>query len=406
MDFRLTPEQEAFKEKFTQWLLSNLPPGFDPKKRLNYETAEEWSAAHRAFQKSLFEAGYAGMHYPKEYGGQGLGMMENVIVSQVVSAECNELRYPGMITFGMAAPTVHITGTEEQKREFLPKMLDGTHVWCQGFSEPNAGSDVANLSTKAIRDGDHYVVNGQKVWTSFAHISDYCMLLVRTDPAAAKHRGLSYLLMDMNLPGVEVRPIRQLTGESQFNELYMEDVRVPADMLVGGEGNGWRIAITTLMFERVMGDANMAAAYSTSMNRLFEMAKTTRRSGRPVIENPLFRQELARAYVEVQVLRCHGLRSLSNMVSGGIPGPEGSIGKLLWSLAFQRFTEAAVDMQGLQGQVMDGSPWSVQEGIWQYGFLGSKGGTIAAGTTEINKNIIGERVLGLPKDGSRAARQQ
>jgi len=231
------------------------------------------------------------------------------------------------------------------------------------------------------------------------------MLLVRTDPNAAKHRGLSYLLMDMNLPGVEVRPIRQMTGESHFNEIYMEDVRIPVDMLVGGEGNGWHIAITTLMFERVMGDATMAAAYTAALSRLLDMARTTRRSGRPVIEDPIIRQELARAYIDVQVLKYHGLRSLSNMVSGGIPGPEGSIGKLLWSLAFQRFTEAAVGMQGPNGQVMDGSPWSIQAGNWQYAFLSSKGGTIAAGTTEINKNIIGERVLGLPKDGSRVARR-
>ncbi|MBU2551174.1 MAG: acyl-CoA dehydrogenase family protein [Proteobacteria bacterium] len=404
MDFRLTAEQQAYEKTFSDWLSGNLPDALDPQGSGHFETDEAWGLAYRAFQKTLFEAGYAGVHYPLEYGGQGMGMIENVIISRVLATACNELRIPGSITFGMAAPTIHIVGTEEQKREFLPKMLDGAHIWCQGFSEPNAGSDVANIGTSAVRDGEHFVINGRKIWTSFAHLADYCMLLVRTDPGAAKHRGLSYLLMDMNLPGVEVRPIRQLTAESHFNEVFMEDVRIPVDMLVGGEGNGWRIAITTLMFERVMGDATMAATYSASLVRLFEMAGTTKRSGRPVIEDPLFRQELARAYVDVQVLRCHGLRSLSHMVSGGVPGPEGSIGKLLWSLAYQRFSEAALNMQGPGGQVMGGSPRSIQAGLWQHEFLMSKGGTIAAGTTEINKNIIGERVLGLPKDGSRASR--
>jgi alkylation response protein AidB-like acyl-CoA dehydrogenase len=216
---------------------------------------------------------------------------------------------------------------------------------------------------------------------------------------------MSYLLLDMKLPGVEVRPITQITGEKEFNELYMEDVKVPEEMLVGKEGDGWRIAITTLMFERAIGDAMMAAAYEKNLQIMVDMARQCRRAGKPVIEDPIFRQQLAQNYIEVMVLKYHGLRSLSTQIQGGIPGPEGSIGKLLWSEPNQRITESALGMQGPYGQIMGGSPWSVQDGHWQYGFLRSKGNTIEAGSSEIQRNIIGERVLGLPKDMSRAARQ-
>ncbi|MBU2548196.1 MAG: acyl-CoA dehydrogenase family protein [Proteobacteria bacterium] len=405
MDYNFTPEQQQFREGFIAWLDKNLPEGGDDTNFRMFESQEEWAKAYKDFQRKLSEAGYASMHYPKEYGGGGRTLMEEVIVLQVLAQRAMFLRGPGVITHGMASPTILTCGNEAQKKAFLPKILDGTHIWCQGFSEPNAGSDVANVSTRAIKDGDHYIVSGQKVWTSFAHMADWCIMLVRTDPNAKKHRGLSYLLLDMTLPGVEVRPIKQMTGESEFNEIYMEDVRVPVDMLVMQEGMGWHIAITTLMFERVVGDALMGAMYQKNIERMLDMAKQVKRSGRPVIEDPLFRQALAQSYIEVEVLRHHGLRNLSHQLAGGVPGPEGSIGKLLWSVPNQKIMERALDMQGMLGQVMPGSPNAVQGGLWQYGFLRSKGNTIEAGSTEIQKNIIGERVLGLPKDGSRAARQ-
>jgi alkylation response protein AidB-like acyl-CoA dehydrogenase len=332
--------------------------------------------------------------------------MEEVIVLQTLAATCLELRAPGVITFGMAAPTLFTCGSKEQKRKFLPKILDGTHIWCQAFSEPNAGSDVANVSTRAVRDNGHYVVNGQKVWISFAHLADYCIMLVRTDPSVKKHKGLSYLLLDMRSPGVEVKPITQITGQEEFNEVFMEDVRVPEEMLVGKEGDGWRIAITTLMFERVVGDAIMAAAYERNIQKMIQMARQSKRAGMPVIDDLIFRQQLAQAYIEVMILKYHGLRSLSSQVQGGTPGPEGSIGKILWSEPNQRIFEAGLGMQGPNSQIMGGSPWSVQDGFWQFGFLRSRANTIEAGTSEIQRNIIGERVLGLPKDMSRAARQQ
>ena len=406
MDFRFTPEQEAFRQEFVAWLEKNLPANWDPSRYRNYDSTEEWARAYCDFQKRLSDAGYAGLQYPKEYGGQGRTLMEEVVVLQTLASTCIELRVPGVVTHGMAVPTIFVCGNEEQKREFLPKILDGTHIWCQGFSEPNAGSDVANVSTRAVKENGHYILNGQKVWTSFAQVADYCILLVRTDTNVAKHKGMSYLLLDMKLPGVEVRPITQITGEKEFNEVYMEDVKVPEEMLVGKEGDGWRIAITTLMFERAIGDAIMAAAYEKNLRIMVNMARQCKRAGKPVIEDPIFRQQLAQDYIEVMVLKYHGLRSLSTQIQGGIPGPEGSIGKLLWSEPNQRITESALGMQGPYSQIMGGSPWSVQDGHWQYGFLRSKGNTIEAGSSEIQRNIIGERVLGLPKDMSRAARQE
>ena len=406
MDYRLTPEQEEFRKDFAAWVEKNLPAGWDPSRFRSFHSSEEWARAYKIFQKKLSDAGYASMHYPKAYGGQGKSLMEEVIVLQTLASACMELRVPGMITHGMASPTILTCGNEEQKRKYLPRILDGTHIWCQGFSEPNAGSDVANVATRAVKKDGHYILNGQKTWTSLAHMADYCILLVRTDTSGPKHRGLSYLLLDMNLPGVEVRPMKQMTGESEFNELFFDDVRVPLDMLVGQEGQGWQIAITTLMFERVLGDAVMGVVHEKNFQRLLDVARESKRSGRPVIEDSVFRQQLAQSYIEIMVLKYHGLRSLSRQLEMGVPGPEGSIGKLLWSEPNQRISEAAIGMQGLYGQLVAGSPWSIQEGFWQYVFLRSKGSTIEAGTSEIQRNIIGERCLGLPKDASRVARQK
>jgi alkylation response protein AidB-like acyl-CoA dehydrogenase len=406
MDFRFTEEQEAFRQEFTSWLeptLHEVRGGDTPR---YFESMAEWEEAARDFQKRLFEAGYAVRHYPKEYGGQGRPIEEELIVSETMAAMCTEFRHPLVVTMGLVSPTILTCGTEDQKRRFLPKIIDGTHIWCQGFSEPNAGSDIVNVSTRAVKIGDHYVLNGQKVWTSFAQMADYAVMVVRTNPDVPKHKGLSYLLMDMKAPGVDVRPVTQITGDQEFNEIFMDDVKVPVDMLVGEEGQGWMIAITTLMFERAMGDAMIANAQLKGVENMFVVAREVKRSGRPVIEDPRFRQELAQAWIETMVLKCHGYRNISQLLEGGVPGPEGSIGKLLWSETGQRTNEAVMHLQGPLSQVMKGSPWSVDEGRWQYSFLRSKGYTIEAGTSEIQRNIIGERVLGLPKDASRAQRAQ
>lgn len=406
MDYLLTPEQEAFRDKLLAWLPTAYPANYDPKRFRNFETKEEWMAAYRSFEKKMYDAGYVAMHYPKEWGGQGKTIMEETIVMQAIAANCMELRLPGAITMAICAPAIASCGTEEQKREFLPKMLDGTQIWCQGFSEPNAGSDVANVSTRAVRKGDHYIVDGQKTWTSLAHMADHCVLVCRTDPTVAKHKGLSYLLVDMNTPGIEVRPMVQMTGEAEFNEVFFDNVKVPVERRLGEEGQGWMITITTLMFERTMGDASKASLHEKEIGEMIAMAKTTKRAGKPVIEDPIYRQQLGQAIVDTMVLKYNGLRNLYQQIENRIPGPEGSIGKLLWSEPHQRTTEAILAMQGIRSQIMGGSPWSIQEGYWQYNYLRARGGTIEAGTSEIQRNIIGERCLGLPKDVSRGMRQQ
>ena len=401
MDFRLTPEQEAYRREFMSWLEQNLPEGWDPNRSRNSERQEELKTAYKYLQKKLFDAGYAGMHIPKEYGGQERTLMEEAIILQTIATKCMELRWPGGISHSMAMPVILNCGSEEQKKKFIPPILEGTHLWCQGFSEPDAGSDIANVSTTAVKDGDLYIVNGQKVWTSFAHMADYCLLLVRTDPSTTKHMGLSYLLLDMTLQGIDVRPMTQITGEAEFNEVFFDDARVPVNVLLGKESQGWQMAITTLMFERVLGDVVMGASYEKNIESMIEMARRVKRSGRPVIDDPIFRQQLAQSYIEVMVLKYHGLRNFSQQIKGATPGPEGSIGKLLWSEPNQRLTEAAVGMQGPNSQILGGSPWSIDNGSWQFNYLRSKGNTIEAGTSEIQRNIIGERVLGLPKDMSR-----
>jgi len=406
MDYRFTPEQEAFRQEFMSWVAKNLPPDYNPELLHNYETTEDWINAFKMFQKRMFDGGYAAMHYPKAYGGQGKTLMEEVIVLQVTAKMCPEIRQPGGVMLGMAVPTIYTCCSEAQKHEYLPKIFDGTHIWCQAFSEPNAGSDLANCSTRAVRKDGYYVLDGQKTWTSFAHMADYCIILVRTDTTVSKFKGLSYLLLDMKLPGIEIRPMPQMTGDAEFNEIFFDNVKVPMEMRVGEEGQGWNIAITTLMFERVIGDARMAARFESNVLKMIRMAKEVRRSGHPLIDHPVFRQQLAQAYIEIMTLKYHGLRNLSKQLAGGIPGPEGSISKILWSEPNQRLSDAAVTMLGPRSQIMRGTDWSVQDGFWQYQFLRSKGNTIEAGTSEIQRNIIGERCLGLPKDVSRSMRQK
>lgn len=401
MDFRWTPEQEAFRSEFSAWLGKNYPTGYDPRRYKNYQSSKDNARDYREFQRRLSESGYAGMHYPKAYGGQGKTLTEYIIILQVIGGNCFELYYPGAMTHGLIVPTIFVHGTEDQKREFLPKIMNGTQLWCQGFSEPEAGSDVANVSTMAVRQGDHYVVNGQKVWATYAHESDYCILLVRTSRSGPKHRGLSYLLVDMKTPGVEVRPLRQLTGKADFCEIFLTDAKVPANMLVGQEGDGWKIAMTTLAFERTIGDVFAGALFEKSLQNLMQLARETKRSGVPVIQDPIFRQQCGQGYAEIMASKCLALRSLSQQLRGAMPGPEGSIGKLLVTETNQWVNDLAVTIQGIRGQIMSGSG-SMHDGSWQFGFLKSRSETIAAGTSEVQRNIIGERVLGLPKEAARA----
>ncbi len=401
MDYRLNAEDEEYRRELRAWLEKTFPKD-EPLPKL--DTLEDEKKAYRNYQRKLFEGGYAGIRHSKKYGGQEGTMIQEMIVSEEI-APYGRVRAAGInsIGMGMALPTINAVGTDEQKDMFLRKMLDGTHVWVQAFSEPNAGSDVASTSTRAVKKGDDYIVNGQKIWTTSAQYADWSLVLVRTNPDKPKHRGLSYLLIDLKSPGVEIRPIKQMTGESEFNEIFFEDVIVSGNMLVGHEDEGWGIALTTLMFERVMGDLSMANTFGAMFTDQLEMSRGLKVEGRPVLDDPMFRQKMAKCYSDIMVLKYSGLRNFSKVFGGGVPGPEGSIGKLLWSTLQVNMSELSMEMQGPYNQLMKGSPRAIADGLYQYSFLSSKGSVIAAGTTEIMKNIIGERVLGLPKDMARAA---
>lgn len=400
MDFRYTPEEEKFRQDFVAWLEGVLAAkGTIPAFKLK-EALTERVAWYREFQKKLFDAGYAGITWPKEYGGRGGNVVESFILDEEIQKRAAAENF-NAIGFGMAGGVILAFGTEEQKKRYIPAMLEGREIWCQGFSEPNAGSDLASLSTRAVKDGDDYVINGQKVWTSMAHLSDQCILVVRTDPSVAKHRGLSFFILDMKTPGVDVRPLVQITGDAEFNEVYFDDVRIPRTQMLGNEGDGWKISIATLMFERYA--VSQYGAFWRSIDGLFELAKKVTRNGRPAIEDPLIRQKLARFYSEVEILKFNTWRSRSKLLKGEVPGPEGSIEKLYWSEMNKAMQEFAMELEGPYHQLMYDSKWALADGMYQFAFLRSRANTIEAGTSEIQKNIIGERVLGLPKDAARAA---
>jgi alkylation response protein AidB-like acyl-CoA dehydrogenase len=303
-----------------------------------------------------------------------------------------------ILGLGMAGPTLLEHGTEAQKARHLRKILSAEEIWCQGYSEPNAGSDLASLQTRAVRDGDHFVVTGQKVWTSLAQIADWMMLLARTDPDAPKHRGLTYFLLDMHAPGVTVRPLRQLTGDAEFNEVFLEGVRVPAENVVGGLHRGWSVAITTLMHERLALGFGLQARFQIALDATLGLARRMRREGRPASQDPVLRQRLAQAVIDNAVFKYTGARAVTRLQRGEPLGPEASVGKIWWCERHQALQELAQDLLGPWAQLGRGSPWAVDQGIWLHTFLRSRANSIEGGTTEIQRNILAERVLGLPKD--------
>jgi alkylation response protein AidB-like acyl-CoA dehydrogenase len=403
MDFHYTEAERAFKEMFETWLASHVPKGFGTAKYEPPGTWEEMAEAYRRFQGDLFDAGYAGINFPKKYGGAEGAVMENIIVSELTGpVYFHALGGGHVVSLGLAAPTILAWGNEEQKQDFIAKTLSGRIIWCQGFSEPNAGSDLANLGTRAVKDGDEYVITGQKIWSSFAHIADWCILVARTDSSVAKHKGLSYFLVDMTLPGVDVRPIKNIADDVEFNEVFFEDVRVPEALRVGKEGDGWKVALTTLGHERYLGEVAMASTFFKEYDELVETAGKLKVNGRPAAKDPLVRQKLAQIFVELSVMRANGYRNMSKLAKGEMPGPEGSVGKLFWSELHQRMTEVALDILGPYHQLTGAGKHTVDRGKWEFHFLRAKGNTIEQGTSEIQKNIIGERVLGLPKESARA----
>jgi alkylation response protein AidB-like acyl-CoA dehydrogenase len=391
MDFDFTPGQEAFRKEVRAWLEANLPHELRGKAFASSRADVEEVRQLRAWQKTMAEAGYVGMDWPREFGGRGATIVEMVILYQEMArAESPQILNRGGVS--MLGPTLMRYGTPAQQQRFLRRILTADDLWCQGFSEPNAGSDLANLQTRAVLDGDHFVVNGQKVWTSMGHVADWCFLLVRTDPDAAKHKGISFLLVDMKTPGITVRPLRQMTGEAEFNETFFDNVRVPRENLVGKLHEGWGVAITTLAYER---DLLTFIRHISLRNALHRLVKLVRERGRA--DDPIIRQKVAALWIGEQALQLNAYRSLTRILRGVAPGPEGSTSKLFWSHLDQELAQVATEVIGPASQLEE-SPWAPDEGQWQFYACLAQASGIRAGTTEILKNILGERVLGLPKD--------
>jgi alkylation response protein AidB-like acyl-CoA dehydrogenase len=387
LDFTYPPEAEAFRKEFRAWLDANLPAdlrghGLGG----SLDTDGDTLTRLREWNRSLADARYAAIAWPEEWGGRGAGLMEQVVYAE----EMHRADAPGTLNpLGLSniAPAIIEHGTDEQKRTLLPRMLCGDDIWCQGFSEPNAGSDLASLRTSAVRDGDSWVVNGQKTWNTLGNLANWCELLVRTDPSVPKHQGITCLLVDMTLPGVEVRPLVTITGEKEFNEIFFTDVRVPVDCTLGPENEGWRVAMTTLAYERGTV-AKLHLGLRAKVQRLLDDARTTPLGdGRTAADDPVLRRDLARVYLEAELLKLISERAISAELHGRAMGPEGSIAKLVWSEAEQHLTEVASAVLG---------PDALQ-GRWARDRVYSRALTIAGGTTQVNKNVIAQRILGLPR---------
>jgi alkylation response protein AidB-like acyl-CoA dehydrogenase len=376
MDLTLTPDEEGFRDEVRAWLEANHPgptPEGDDQARFEFE--REW-------QGRLHEGGWAGISWPKEYGGRGASLIEQTIFAAEM-ARSKAPRPANVLGLVMGGPVVIAHGSEEQKERFLEPILSAEEIWCQGFSEPESGSDLASLKTRAVQENGGWRVTGQKVWTTFAHEAKWCMLLARSDPDAPKHKGLTYFILDMDQDAVDVRPLRQITGEAEFNEIFIEDAGVPDENVVGGVGNGWMVGITTLMHER----AGLGAASAVSLRReLDELIALIRERG--LSEDPVIRDRVARLQISAEALRLGGLRTLTQTMRTGIPGPEGSLAKWQWAEANQELTELATEVLGSEGLERNG---------WSYRFLRARANSIEGGTTEVMKNIIAERVLGLPR---------
>ncbi len=393
MDLNYSPEDRAFRDTTRRWLEANIPKD-------DLTTLDERKQWHR----KLYEAGYVGMLWPREYGGWGATPMQQAIVQDEMARVGTPPAINGL-GIGFIGPTIIVHGTEWQKQRYLKKMLTAEEIWCQLYSEPNAGSDLASLKTRAEEQGDHYVVNGQKIWTSSGPISDWGILLARTDGKVAKHKGISCFLLNMRQPGVEVRPLKQITGHSLFSEVFMTNARAEKQDLIGKPGEGWAIAQTTLGYERGGNSLGRVTRYAIAFNQLVKAARELRRGGKPLLEDPVTRAKMGKLYAELEVQRYAGLRVLSALNKGDSPGAASSITKLSYTEFEKRFYETCLEILGPWGQLMSSreefeevDTSSGEPGTWATAYLWARAGTIYSGSSEIQRNIIGERVLGLPKE--------
>jgi alkylation response protein AidB-like acyl-CoA dehydrogenase len=396
MDFQYSPEQEAFRREVRGWLQENLPADLCVDDAFDERVAPDRETFDRrvAWQRKMYASRWVGISWPATYGGRDATLLEQIIFDEeYFRARAPVL--PGYSGVNMAGPTIIEWGTEEQKRRFLPRILSGEDIWCQGYSEPGAGSDLASLATRAEDRGDHFVVNGQKVWTSGAQFADWIYALVRSDPTAPKHSGISYLLADMRTPGITVRPLVLMNGHRHFNEVFFVDVRVPKENLIGRQNEGWKPAMTTLMYERKSGGGR---SYTEQLARLRALAGELRVAGRPAWEDPLVRQGFAQLWIDATCLRYTRLRNITRQLRGEPPGPEGSILKLFGSELGVRIADFAGELLGPR-VLLNQPSLAVPDGPrWYNRVVSARQYTIAGGTSEIQRNIIGERVLGLPKD--------
>jgi len=397
MDFRFSAEDEAFRQELRAWLQKNRPAqrsDDDDHADFMHEGSKDDWRRRLQWHRKMHSGGWVGISWPKEYGGRGATLTQQLIYNEEMAA-ANTPQLVNGLGIMLVGPTIIHWGTEEQKQRYVPKILSGEEIWCQGYSEPGSGSDVASLQTRAIEEGDYFIVNGQKVWTSDAHHADWCILLVRTDPSAPKHKGISYVLVDMHSPGVTVRPLVQITGDANFNEVFFEDVKVPKKNLIGEKNQGWQVAITTLMFERsgIGGGRDLLG----QVRELADLARAVRSNGKTAWDDSSVRQKISGFAGEALALKYTGFRQLTRRLRGLPPGPEGSVLKLGTSELNLKMNKFAMELLGPYAQLEFKAPFAVDRGIWSYRMLASRALTIAGGTSEIQHNIIGERVLGLPK---------
>ncbi|RJG06789.1 acyl-CoA dehydrogenase [Noviherbaspirillum cavernae] len=393
MHLSFSAADEAFRAELRAWLDVNL---CSVETSFGGKVARHSDEFRLKWDKHLGAHGWTGLNLPQEYGGRNLPLVQQAIFHEEY-ARAGAPQSINSIGQGILAPTLAHFGSEAQKRRFLAPLLRNEEIWCQGYSEPGAGSDLASLATRAVRDGDHYVISGQKIWTSFAQFAHWCFVLVRTDATVAKHKGISFLLVDMKSPGITVKPIHQMNGEEEFNEVFFDNVRVPVENLVGAENDGWRIAMAAASFERGTYFIPRQVKLQQELRDIVVLAQRTVRNGRPVIEDPVIADRLARLTISAHVMRVHAYRVLTQAMRGEPPGPEASYTKLFWSETHQALYELAADILGPDAAAGPQDSHAPRQGRWMRDYLWTRAESILAGTSEIQRNIIGERALDLPR---------
>lgn len=390
MDFHDTPQEAAFRGEVASWLAGHLVGEFKEIGHTGGPADDSGWDVRLAWEKELGAGGWIGLGWPTEHGGRGATLLEQVIFEEEYAKSGAPARV-GFFGEQLFGPTLVANGTDAQKKRFLPKIQSVEELWCQGYSEPDAGSDLANVATKAVLDGDEWVITGQKVWTTLAHRAHWCFAVVRTDPTQSRNKGLSYLLIPMDQPGITIRPLRQITGTAEFNEVFFDEARTASENVLGEPGDGWRVAMATLGFERGTAFVAQQLGFMRELQSVVDAAKAN-----GAFDDPIIKDRLAHAYAGVQIMKFNGMRMFTNVVRKGVLGPEASIGKLFWSNWHRNLGELTMDILGPAGQILSDAPYELDD--FQRLYLSSRGETIYAGSSEIQRNIVAERVLGLPRE--------